>query len=191
MRPSLAVTREPLGTSDVIPLSAAGREPVFFFGTLTDLDVLAHVLGRPLDLDDLEPATLDGHRRVRARDASYPLLIAAPFGAAAVPGLLLRRASRRDIARVNHFESGEYRAELRPVRALRDGTTRRAWLYVALEGLAPTDEAWDLEAWRALHKRDFFAACDGWMADCPSLADALDPRPPPGVELTPPGVGLI
>ena len=172
MRPSLAVAREPLGgASGMIPLSAAWREPLFFFGTLTDLDVLAYVLGRPVDLDDLEPAALDGHRRVRALDASYPLLLPAPFGTgagAAVPGMLLRRASRRDIARVNHFESGEYRAELHPVRALGDGLTRQAWLYVALEGrLAATDEPWELEAWRALHKPGFFAACDGWMADCP------------------------
>ena len=171
MRSSLAVAaREPVaGASGMIPLSAAGREPLFFFGTLTDLDVLAYVLGRPVDLDDLEPAVLDGHRRVRALDASYPLLLPAPFGtkAAAVSGMLLRRASRRDIARVNHFESGEYRAELRPVRALGDGLTWQAWLYVALDGLAATDEPWELEAWRARHKPGFFAACDGWMADCP------------------------
>ena len=169
MRSSLAVAaREPVpGASGMIPLSAAGREPLFFFGTLTDLDVLAYVLGRPVDLDDLEPAALDGHRRVRARDASYPLLVPADDDIAIVTGVLLRRATRRDVARVNHFEGGEYRAELRLVRALRDGVGRRAWLYAALEGLAATDEPWELEAWRALHKPGFFAACDGWMADCP------------------------
>ena len=167
MRSSLAVAaREPVaGPSGMIPLSAAGREPLFFFGTLTDLDVLAYVLGRPLDLDDLEPAALDGRRRVRAWDASYPLLVPAGDAGAAVTGLLLRRATRRDVARVNHFESGEYRAELRPVRALRDGVSRPAWLYAALEGLAATDEPWELEAWQAAHKRDNFVACDGWMAD--------------------------
>ncbi len=167
MRSSLAVAaREPVvGASGMIPLSAAGREPLFFFGTLTDLDVLAYVLGRPVDLDDLEPAALDGHRRVRARDACYPLLVPAPDDGAAVTGLLLRRATRRDVARVNHFENGEYRAELRPVRTPRDGVSRPAWLYAALEDLAATDEPWGLEAWQAVHKGDFFAACDGWMAD--------------------------
>lgn len=167
MGSSLAVACEPLDVAGMIPLSAAERrEPLFFFGTLTDRDVLAYVLGRPVDLDDLVPAALDGHRRVRALYASYPLLAAAPAGSE-VRGALLRRATRRDIARINHFESGEYVAELRPVRDVRSGTMRRAWLYVALDHLAASDEAWDLEAWRTLHKRDFFAACDGWMAGCP------------------------
>ena len=50
----------------MIPLSAAGGQPLFLFGTLMDLDVLAYLLERPVDLDDLEAATITGFRRVTA-----------------------------------------------------------------------------------------------------------------------------
>ncbi|MEK0084209.1 gamma-glutamylcyclotransferase family protein [Benzoatithermus flavus] len=146
----------------MIPLSAAGRQPLFFFGTLTDLDVLAYVLARPIDLDDLAPATIAGFRRVQARGASYPVLI--PASGSRVEGLLLRHATRRDIARINHYESEEYRAELHRV-ATADGARHAAWLYLGLDHLEASDEPWELEAWQRIHKAGFFAACDGWMAD--------------------------
>jgi gamma-glutamylcyclotransferase (GGCT)/AIG2-like uncharacterized protein YtfP len=164
MRPALALARRPLETAELIPLAAAGRQALFFFGTLTDLDVLAYVLQRPLDLDDLAPARLAGFRRVWASGVSYPILVADPQGS--VEGRLLRRATRRDIARINHFESGEYRAELHSVMT-GDAVARPAWLYRGLDHLAAMDEPWSLAAWQAAHKPGFFAACDGWMADCP------------------------
>ena len=168
MRPSLAIARQPLDAAALIPLSAAGRQPLFFFGTLTDLDVLAYVLERPIDLDDLRPATIAGFRRVRAAGASYPVLVPDPGGR--VDGRLLRRATRRDIARINHFESEEYRAELHGVVDAA-GETHAAWLYLGLDHLAASDEPWSLETWRRSHKPGFFAACDGWMADFAEEAD--------------------
>lgn len=163
---SQAVAREPLDAAPLIPLAAAGRQPLFFYGTLTDLEILAYVLARPLDLDDLAPAALPHFQRLRARDASYPVL--APAAGQSAPGLLLRRASRRDIVRINHFESGEYRAELRPVRQP-CGALRQAWLYAALDTLAPAAEPWDLASWQERDKPGFLAACDRWMLDCPDV----------------------
>ncbi len=159
----------PLDAALAVPLAAAGRgEPLFFYGTLTDPDVLAHVLARPVDPRDLEPAAVAGLVRVRAPGASYPVVLPAPSGSV-VEGLLLRRATRRDIARVNHYESGEYRAELRPALAAAGPTA--AWLYVPLlcPAPAPAGPPWSLDAWRQEHKAAFFAACDGWMADCPEI----------------------
>jgi hypothetical protein len=164
MHPALAIVRRPLDTGELIPLAAAGLQPLFFFGTLTDIDLLAYVLQRPIDLDDLAPASLRGFRRVRAEAVSYPVLIADPDGS--VAGCMLRRATRRDIVRINHFESGEYRAELHPV-VLAGGATHPAWLYLGLAHLAATAEPWSLRAWQATIKPGFFAACDEWMADCP------------------------
>lgn len=146
----------------MIPAAAAGRQALFFFGTLMDLDVLTYVLERPVDLDDLRPAVLTAFRRVAIAGASYPTL--RPQSGARVQGCLLRRASRRDIARINHFESGEYRAELHTV-ATDDGAEHSAWLYLGLDHLACTDEAWSLEEWQQRHKPGFFSACDGWMDD--------------------------
>ena len=167
MHPALAIARPPLDAAELIPLAAAGRQPLFFFGTLTDLDVLAYVLERPIDLDDLAPAALAGYRRVQALGVSYPVLV--PDRAGVVEGRLLRRATRRDIARINHFESGEYRAELHAV-STDDGAAQPAWLYLGLGHLAAAGEPWLLGAWQAMRKPGFFAACDGWMADCPDDA---------------------
>jgi gamma-glutamylcyclotransferase (GGCT)/AIG2-like uncharacterized protein YtfP len=154
----------PLAAAPAIPLAAAGQVPIFLYGTLTAPEVLTRVLARPVTPDDLEPARLDGFRRLRAADAHYPVL--APSPGATVDGLLLRRPTRRDILRLNRFESGEYRAELRPVRARRDATLP-AWLYAAGPDLPASSEPWHPDTWRAVHAADFLAACHAWMADCP------------------------
>jgi Gamma-glutamyl cyclotransferase, AIG2-like len=162
MSPSLAIARRPLDTTTTIPASAAGRQPLFFFGTLMDLDVLAYLVERPVDLDDLRPAAISGFRRVRARDVSYPVLV--PHEDGVIEGRLLRRVSARDIARINHYESGEYQAELRHV-VTADGCEVAAWLFLGLDHLRASDEPWSLAEWQCRDKAAFFAACDGWMAD--------------------------
>ena len=167
MSPPLAIAARPLDMATMIPLAAAGRQPLFFFGTLTDLDVLAYLLERPVDLDDLQPATITGFHRVPARGASYPVLVPAAEGR--VEGRLLRKATARDIARINHYESEEYLAELRHV-VTGDGREVAAWLYLGLDHLEASDEPWSLAEWQRRDKPGFFAACDGWMADFPGDA---------------------
>ena len=111
MRRAMAVAPPPADAAAMIPISAAGRVPLFLFGTLMDLDLLTYLLQRPVDVEDLVPATIHGFRRARAAGASYPVLVAEPGGM--VAGRLLRRVTVRDIARINHYESEEYRAECR------------------------------------------------------------------------------
>ena len=162
MNPSLAIARRPLDMAATIPMSAAGRQPLFFFGTLMDLDLLAYLLERPVDLDDLRPATITGFRRVRALGASYPVLV--PHEDGVVEGRLLRRVTARDIARINHYESGEYLAELRHV-VTAGGCKVAAWLYLGLDHLRASDEPWSLTEWQRRDKAGVYAACDGWMDD--------------------------
>jgi gamma-glutamylcyclotransferase (GGCT)/AIG2-like uncharacterized protein YtfP len=162
LSPSLAIAARPLDVAAMIPLAAAGRQPLFFFGTLMDLDVLAYLLERPVDLDDLKPASITGFCRVRAVGASYPVLV--PQAGGVVEGRLLRRATARDIARINHYESEEYLAELRHV-VTADTREVAAWLYLGLDHLEASDEPWSLEDWQRRDKAGFFAACDGWMDD--------------------------
>jgi hypothetical protein len=145
----------------MIPLSAAGGQPLFFFGTLMDLDVLGYLLEQPVDLDDLEAATITGFRRVTATGARYPVLVPEPGGT--VEGRLLRRATARDIARINHYESQEYLAELRSITA-GAGREVAAWLYLGLDGLAADDQPWSPEEWQRTVKPRYFTACDDWMA---------------------------
>ncbi len=154
------------GAIPTIPLSAAGRDPLFFFGTLMDRDVLGHVLGRPIDPGDLRPGALPGFRRVQVVGRSYPMLVPAP--SASVQGCLFHGLKTRDIHRINHFESGEYHAARRWVHE-ETGTSHEAWLYVARqEVLVPSEAPWTLESWVRDHKAAFFDACNGWMADCPA-----------------------
>jgi gamma-glutamylcyclotransferase (GGCT)/AIG2-like uncharacterized protein YtfP len=148
----------------MIPLDAAGRDPIFLYGTLTDQHVLTRVLKRVLTESDLAPAWLPDARCVAAAGASYPLLL--PALGDAVQGLLIQPASEREIRRLNHFESGEYQAERRIVH-LRDGAEREAWLYVGLPHLLASEEPWGLAAWQRNHKAAFLTLCDVWMADCP------------------------
>jgi hypothetical protein len=162
MNPPLAIAARPLDVAAMIPLAAAGRLPLFFFGTLMDVDVLAYLLERPLDLDDLRPASITSFCRVRAVGTSYPVLV--PQQGGVVEGRLLRRATVRDIARINHYESGEYLAELHHVVTADTGEVA-AWLYLGLDHLQASDEPWSLADWQGHDKAGFFAACDGWMED--------------------------
>lgn len=152
----------PILQAPAIPLEAAGRDPLFFFGTLMDVEVLAYVLARPLAREQVVPAWIEGFRRMGTTGGSYPILVPAEDGL--LEGRLLRCVSRRDIARINHYESGEYRAELRQV-SLDGGTRVPAWLYLGLGHLEADGRLWELEAWQARHKLGFFAACDAWMGD--------------------------
>lgn len=162
MSPSLAIAHSRVDAAPMIPLAAAGRQPLFFFGTLMDLDVLAYLLERPVDLDDLQPASLTGFRRVCAAGASYPVLV--PDEGGVVEGRLFSRARVRDIARINHYESDEYLAELRLVNT-GAGLDVAAWLYLGLDGLVASDAPWSLAEWQRTAKAGFLATCDAWMAD--------------------------
>lgn len=151
-----------LALSTGIPLSAAWRDDVFFFGTLMHPDVLARVVDRAVPAEDLVPARLQGFRRVRAREASYPLLIETPN--ACVHGRLLRRPTRRDLLRINHFEDEEYEARLMKLAG-----SGQAWVFLGLDALRPTDEPWDLDAWARAHMPSYLASVvDYWMASAPA-----------------------
>jgi hypothetical protein len=99
---------------------------------------------------------------VRVLGACYPVLTPCPDGV--VEGRLLRQATGRDIARINHYESGEYLAELRHV-VTGDGREVAAWLYLGLDHLQASGEPWSLDEWQRHDKSGFFAACDGWMSE--------------------------
>ncbi len=155
---------KPLAVAEEVPPEAAGRTPIFFFGTLMDRDILAHLLGRPVGAEELRPARLSGFRRVAARNASYPVLLPDPE--AVVEGLLFLPGPE-DVRRINHYESDEYRAELHLVDS--GGERLPAWLFIGREAVLEAGERpWDLRAWAARHKAGFFALLDEWMEDLPS-----------------------
>ena len=150
----------------LIPASAAGRDHVFFFGTLMHEVVLEAVLDRPVEHHETMSARLHGYRRERAASASYPVLVGDPGGV--VEGRLLQRPSARDIWRINHFEDDEYGATRLTVRA--GGEHHSAWVFIALdhvETMRPSGEPWHLERWAAAHLESYREAIEHWMADAP------------------------
>jgi hypothetical protein len=139
----------------------------FFFGTLMDRDVLAAVLDRPLVSDELSRAWLHGYRRVRAANTSYPILV--PATGVVVGGMLFQPRRERDDVRIRHFEDGEYAERWLLIGRPRGGRLA-ARVFLALDVLQATDEAWDLEAWARTHKAAFLEQCREWMRDCPACA---------------------
>ena len=72
----------------------------FFYGTLLDCDVMALVLRRRLPPAAFVPASLPGHARRRAKDATYPIVVRDPRGT--VPGTIVGGLSTRDVARLTY-----------------------------------------------------------------------------------------
>jgi Gamma-glutamyl cyclotransferase, AIG2-like len=136
----------------------------FFFGTLMDRDVIATVLDRPVDSDELSRAWLHGYRRVRAATAAYPVLVPAP--GLVVRGVLFDPRSARDDVRIRHFEDGEY-IDRWLMAHLPGGRRQPARVFFPLEVLGATDIAWSLHEWAREHKAAFLVRCGEWMRDCP------------------------
>jgi hypothetical protein len=141
----------------------------FFFGTLMDRDVLAKVLDRPIAREELAPAWLHDYRRVRAANASYPLLVPSP--GVVVSGVVFRPSDARDDVRIRHFEGEEYAERWLNVH-LAGGRRRAARVFFGVEALQPTEEPWDLAAWTSAHRAAFLEQCRAWMCDCPACGSA-------------------
>ena len=153
--------------ADLIPPTAAGRDAIFFFGTLMHEAVLEAVLDRPVEGHELTSAVLRGYRRERAAAASYPVLV--EDRRAAVEGRLMHRPTRRCILRINHFEDDEYRACRLTV--LTASQPVAAWVFLPLDHvpmMRPSGELWHLDQWAGQHLDAYRDAIDGWMADAPA-----------------------
>ena len=152
----------------MLPDRAGGFRRVmtyFFFGTLMDREVLATVLDRPVAAGELSRAWLHGYQRVRAAGASYPVLLPAP--GVVVGGVVFQPKDERDDVRIRHFEAGEYADRWLNVQ-LAGGRRLAARVFLALDALQATDEAWHLGPWARAHKAAFLEQCRQWMCDCPA-----------------------
>jgi gamma-glutamylcyclotransferase (GGCT)/AIG2-like uncharacterized protein YtfP len=121
---------------------------LFVYGTLQDADILSAVLGRPTDMTSLRPATAPGYRAVAYPGRVYPALVAAAADNA--PGLLLEDLTELDIAMLDAFEGEEYRRET--INVLADGLPHRAYAYLPVASISPTEPAWSLADWTLVHK---------------------------------------
>jgi hypothetical protein len=125
---------------------------MFFYGTLTDPDVLDLVMGRRLGRDAFEAATAPGFRRVFIAGRDYPTLLPHPQGW--VDGILVRGLSAADIHRLEVFEGAEY--TLQPVQVRNaSGHTVRAHVFLCAPGIPVERRGWRLDQWQRRHKRAF------------------------------------
>jgi hypothetical protein len=124
----------------------------FFYGTLLDYDVIALVLGRRLPPAAFVPASLPRHARRRAKSATYPIIVRDPRGA--VPGVVVRGLSARDVALLADYEGPGYRVAPLRVRVA-DAMTTVSVFEPVQSRLQPSGELWDLALWQRRHKRAF------------------------------------
>lgn len=126
----------------------------FFYGTLIDPDVRRLVLGRHAPVA-VEPARLEGWRRLPLAGATYPVIVRDP--AAAVDGVLVRGLDASARALLVRYEGSHY--ELAPVDVA-TGRGRRiaANVFVPRPGRVRRGRGeWDFSDWARRHKRRFMA----------------------------------
>lgn len=140
--------------------------PMFFFGTLMDSDVLALVLGHPLDPVRIEPGFVRGVRRVHVAGRSYPMLRPHPGGR--VGGHLVGGLSAVDLARLAYYEGWEYDVG---TIAVIDGTGRtvKAGFYVCPPHIQSDARVWRLDRWQSVHK-------GGYLPRLRRLMEGYDPE---------------
>lgn len=126
----------------------------FFYGTLTDPDVLASVVGRSVPAADRRRACLDGYRRVARDGASYPILVPDP--AARVDGVLVSGLDARDRIRLQRFEGPDYWVDRLSVQGP-GGRAVTACVFMPQPWVRGSAEPWDLATWRRRHKRRYIA----------------------------------
>jgi hypothetical protein len=139
----------------------------FFYGTLTDYDVTALVLGRRLPPAAFVAASLPGHARRRVKGASYPIVVRDPNGA--VPGVIVSGLSARDVARLTAYEGPGYRVV--PLRVRSAGAMATVSVFEPVQSrLQPSGDLWDLALWQRRHKRAFVGRLKGALSARPGYS---------------------
>ena len=140
----------------------------FFYGSLTDPDVLALVLGRPRRR--MIPATLEGWRCLRGAGECYPLISPAP--GERVEGVVVD-VSPAEARRLAWYEGDDYEPRELGVAlasgesvgvALASGESVAALVFLPKPDLAHAGEPWDPVHWRREHKAALLEAAGRWMS---------------------------
>ncbi len=132
----------------------------FFFGLLSDPELLDLVLDRPLPGHPFPAARLDGHRLVRVRRETFPMLVPAP--GRQVPGIMVDGLSDADVRRITFFESVEY--EPRPLAVDFAGAQVEALAFATTARAVPDQEPWTVEDWQVRFKAHDLREARLWMS---------------------------
>lgn len=118
---------------------------IFFFGSLRDHSLLQVVLERTVDPNDLASAFVTDRATLKVENEDYPYL--ANQSGARADGVLLRRASVEDVARLEYFEEEEY--ALQPIVVETPLGQVEAQHFAASEKGARGNEPWNFDTWLA------------------------------------------
>ncbi len=136
------------------------QTPLFLYGTMLDMEILELVLGRSVSAGELMAARLEGFRRVKVPDESYPVLVAA--NESGIGGAVISKLSASDWDRVIFFENVEYEHRECVVQ-LDDGTELIAVFYSDGVMVPGADDEWTLEWWQEVHKPHLMPAICEYM----------------------------
>lgn len=117
--------------------------PLFLYGTLRHLPLLARIAGQT---PRVMPARLAGHAVRIASGADYPLILPEP--GAAADGLLCPDLTEDEIARIDFYEAG-YGYTLSEVEVMTEAGPRSARVYLPPAGGPAPGAPWDLTDWIA------------------------------------------
>lgn len=145
---------------------------LFVYGTLSDPDLLAAVIGRRVDRRHLLAAVAPGFRAIHYPQRVYPALVRAPGGRAV--GLLVLNLTpfERDV--LDAFEGAEYRRGIVPV--IFDEELHEADAYLPVVAVAADGPAWSLADWQANHKPQVLVEEGAAAADIRARLIAVRPN---------------
>jgi hypothetical protein len=133
---------------------------LFFFGSLMDLELLALVIGRPVDGLATAAAVLHGFARRRAVGESFPVIVPHPGGW--VDGLLVDGLTAADLDRIQFFEGSDYALHPFVVECAEERIDVHVFLPTVRLEAEPS--AWDLAAWVETERAMCFALAEALMA---------------------------
>lgn len=123
---------------------------LFVFGTLMDPEVRELVCGKPLER--VEPAVVQGFRRVFVAGRHYPMLL--PRASGWVDGTLLWGVDPESLHRLQVYEGWEY--TLRPVQVrTASGSAALAHVFICPPEISADKRDWRFDLWILRHKRRF------------------------------------
>lgn len=134
----------------------------FFFGLLSDPELLELVIGRPPPGRPFPRARLPGHRLAKLHTEPFPALVPAP--GRHVEGVIVEPLSETDVDRILFYESLEYRPAPVTVQPIGGGAPLAAQAFMPTGRVAVSDEEWRLEEWRARDKARELRLAELWMA---------------------------
>lgn len=132
----------------------------FFFGLLSDPDILNLVAGRAVPGHPFPAARLSGHRLARVRNETFPMLV--PALGSQVSGVIVENLDQGDVDRIMFFESVEYEPQTLVVESA--GRETEALVFAGTARAAPDHEPWTFEDWQRRFKAHDLREARLWMS---------------------------